>query len=292
VKQAFSSFLLTICIAQICLGQSSRLQPPQNAIAGNAATISTTGSGEATFYLTGPSHSSKQKVQLGQPIQLRPQDVQSAGKYLAILCSDSCQSAEFYVKPSNIASLAVLAHPSRVPVRQNDAISAVAFTFDEFHNLVLAPLPIKFQLTAGNANLISQTVTTKDGTAWLRTSPGSRAGMAQLVASVGGSGNDVTVRRVVQLVAADPCNLRIKALPATKGIVVATETVRDCAGNPVPDGTIVTFTATDARGKSTVDAPVKQGVARAQINASGSTVISVASGVAMGNELRVEANHE
>ena len=52
-------------------------------------------------------------------------------------------------------------------------------------------------------------------------------------------------------------------------------------------GTIVTFSASGASGRSTVDAPIKQGVARAQIEAEGAQVISVASGVVMGNELRV-----
>jgi hypothetical protein len=69
--------------------------------------------------------------------------------------------------------------------------------------------------------------------------------------------------------------------------MVETEPVRDCAGNPVPDGTIVSFTAKDGDEISTVDAPIKQDVARARIKANGSVVISAASGVVMGNELRV-----
>ena len=49
----------------------------------------------------------------------------------------------------------------------------------------------------------------------------------------------------------------------------------------------MTFSASGAGGKSSVDAPIKQGIARAQIEAPGPQVISVASGVVMGNELRV-----
>jgi hypothetical protein len=71
--------------------------------------------------------------------------------------------------------------------------------------------------------------------------------------------------------------------------VVETEPVRDCAGNPVPDGTVVTFTARGGNETSTVDAPIKQGIARAQIIAAGPVVISAASGVVMGNELRLGA---
>jgi len=83
---------------------------------------------------------------------------------------------------------------------------------------------------------------------------GKVAGPIQLIASVG----DLNVRRVVRQVASDPCNLRIKAQRTAKGIVVETEPVRDCSGNAVPDGTIVTFTKTDGAGKSTVDAPINK----------------------------------
>jgi hypothetical protein len=67
---------------------------------------------------------------------------------------------------------------------------------------------------------------------------------------------------------------------------VQTDPVRDCSGNAVPDGTIVTFTQNDASGKSTVDARVKRGVARAEMPTAQRATISVASGVVVGNELR------
>jgi hypothetical protein len=56
----------------------------------------------------------------------------------------------------------------------------------------------------------------------------------------------------------------------------------------VPDGTVVTFTAKSGNQTSSIDAPVKQDVARATMLARGPVVISAASGVAMGNELRLE----
>ena len=90
----------------------------------------------------------------------------------------------------------------------------------------------------------------------------------------------------MQQVASDPCSLRIKGQRTAKGIVVETEPVRDCAGNPVPDGTVVTFTAKDGSETDTVDAPIKQGIARAQMTATGPVLVSAASGVVMGNELR------
>ena len=94
------------------------------------------------------------------------------------------------------------------------------------------------------------------------------------------------VRRVVQEVAADPCSIHMSAQREQNGILVKTDPIRDCAGNPVPDGTIVTFTSTDAQGKSTVDARIKRGLAQAQLPASQDATISVASGVVVGNEIK------
>jgi len=68
--------------------------------------------------------------------------------------------------------------------------------------------------------------------------------------------------------------------------IVETDPIRDCSGNLVPDGTIVTFIQNDKTGKSTVDARIKKGVARAVLPAVPGTTISVASGVVLGNEVR------
>jgi hypothetical protein len=189
------------------------------------------------------------------------------------------------VSAAKPASLTFLVHPSRVPVAQGDAVSGVAFPFDQFHNLVLTPVAVNFQLIAGNAPLLSRAVRTQDGVAWFRTTSGRSAGMLHVNATL----DDISARRAVQQVASEPCNLRMQGQRTAAGIVVETEPVHDCAGNAVSDGTIVTFTASGANGKSTVDAPIKQGIARAQIKAAGATVVSVASGVVMGNELRIGA---
>jgi hypothetical protein len=271
------------------LAQSQNLRAPATVTAGQATTISTSGNsssgnGEATFYLIGPGHTSKQQVRLGQVIPVDAGQVRVAGRYLAILCSATgCESASFFVTPAKTASLSFLVHPSRVPVKLPNAISGVAFPYDKFDNLVFTPMTIDFQLKAGAGDSTSRPVPTQNGVSWFRANSSNQAGTAQVVASVG----DLSVRRVVQQVASDPCNLRVKGQRTAKGILVETEPVRDCSGNPVPDGTVVTFTETGAGGKSTVDMPIKQGVARAQFLASGPAVISVASGVVMGNELRV-----
>jgi len=127
-------------------------------------------------------------------------------------------------------------------------------------------------------------VTSHVGVAWTNSASAPKAGAAQFVASVG----EASVNRVVQQVAADPCNLRMHLAGRVKDmIVVQTDPVRDCSGNPVPDGTIVTFIQTDKSGKSSVDARVKKGLARAELPAAADATITVASGVVLGNELHV-----
>jgi hypothetical protein len=267
--------------------QDADLRAPSAPVAGNPAAIATTGGGTATFYLVGPNLSLKRDVPLGQEISLSAKELESAGNYLAIVCSGTCRSVGFFVAPAKPVSLTFLVHPSRAPVGQNNVVSGVALPFDEFHNLVLAPASIDFQWTAKGAAPLSHQVSTENGVAWFHTSSGRSAGALQVTASI----HEVISRRVVEQVASDPCSLHIQGQRTAKGVVLETEPVRDCAGNPVPDGTIVSFTAKSGSGKdtSTVDAPIKQGIARAQITAAGAVVVSAASGVVMGNELRMGA---
>jgi len=271
-------------LSAFAFAQNVSLRPPTAAVAGNAASIAADGSGSATLYLVGPSGSVKRDVQLGGEITLSPRDLQAAGRYVAIVCSGDCSSASFFVAPSKPVTLTFLVHPSRAPVAENDAISGVALAFDEFHNLVMKPASVRFELNAKGASSTSRTSETHDGIAWFRTNSGKSAGPLQITASIT---DDISTRRVVQEVASVPCNLRIKGERTPKGIVVETDPVRDCSGNPVPDGTVVTFTAKSGGETGSVDAPVKQDVARATILANGPVSISAASGVAMGNELRL-----
>jgi hypothetical protein len=97
----------------------------------------------------------------------------------------------------------------------------------------------------------------------------------------------VSERRVVQQVASEACNLHASAERKGDRVVLETEPVRDCRGNPVPDGTIVTFTKQDKLGRSTVDAPIKQGVARTEMAFGGPATISVACGVVVGSDIHM-----
>jgi hypothetical protein len=282
MHKTLGGFSLSVTLLASTLAAAAELQPPAKVTAGQQFAIPSTGSGSATFYLLGPSHVLKRKVQLGEKIMVDAADVTAAGRYRAIACgSDGCASASFYVVAAVPARLSFLLHPSRVPVTARDAINATAFVFDKYRNLVLRPTPVDFHVNPKNGAEFTRRIKSVRGVAFMRMSPTPKEGPVKVIASVG----DTSEPRMIQQVAADACNLHIKATPTAKGVLVETDPVRDCNGNMVPDGTIVSFTQVDANGKTTVDAPIKKGVARAEMAVSGQARISVASGVVMGNEI-------
>jgi hypothetical protein len=172
-----------------------------------------------------------------------------------------------------------------VPVARPNVISGVTFIFDQYQNLILDPTPVNFNLSVGGAGS-SKSITSREGVAWINSASAPKAGAAQFVASV----DATTVTRVVQQVAADPCERSFHmhvAGHAGNRLIVETDPIRDCSGNPVPDGTIVTFIQTDKSGKSTVDSRIKKGTARAELPASDNATITMAAGVVLGNELHV-----
>lgn len=264
------------------LAFAAELSIPKQVTAGSDVNITTAGSGEATLILVGPSHVSRHKVQLGEPFTLQGEEVRRAGRYIAVIKGGGDASASFFVTAAAPANAAFLAQPSRVPAARPDAISGNAFVMDNYDNLVTAPTAVRFELAVPGTSPETRTATSKDGVAWVRMPSGRREGAAQFTASIKGA----STKRVVQQVAAEPCNLRMRAQPSKTGIIVETDPIRDCNGNAVPDGTIVTFTQVDANGKSTVDARIKRGIARAELPAAQGANISVASGVVVGNEIR------
>jgi len=140
-----------------------------------------------------------------------------------------------------------------------------------------------FRATTKENGVSSPPQMTRNGIAWTRLNSGMKDGTVEISVSLG----QTSERRVVQQVAAEPCHLHVSAEQKGNQVVLQTEPVRDCRGNAVPDGTIVTFTKTDKLGRSTVDAPVKKGVARTEMAFGGSATISVACGVVVGNDIRM-----
>jgi len=260
------------------LAFAADLKTPNQVTAGEGITITAGDSGELLLF--GPGGASKRKVSAGE-VQIPSEDVRAAGHYVALM-GDA--SADFYVIAAKPTTVNFLARPSRVPVSRPDAISGVAFVFDDFQNLVQKPAAVKFDLSVKSAGATSRSVETKNGIAYTRMPSASKEGAAQFVASVPGG---TPVRRVVQQVASDACDLHMKAQKTEKAIVVETDPIKDCSGNAVPDGTIVTFTEVTDKGRSTVDARIKRGTAKAELPLAASGTISVASGVVTGNELHI-----
>lgn len=274
--------LVAVCWFAADCAHAAELQVPQNAVAGQPLTINLEGSG--TLYLIGPGQIIKHEFKSG-PVEIKGEELHSAGRWIAVVKGSSEQSQVFWVKPGKPDKLNFLARPSRVPVARKDVISGVAFVFDQYQNMVLTPTPVNFKLSVGDTGA-AKTVTSRSGVAWTDSSSAAKAGSAQFVASAG----DTSVLRVVQQVAADPCerNLRMHVAGHSGNMItVETDPIRDCSGNPVPDGTIVTFIQTDKTGKSTVDARIKKDIARAELPASDNATITVAAGVVLGNELHV-----
>jgi len=269
----------------VALGASaSEIHAPAQVTAGNAITIQTSGSGDATFYLIGPAIASKSKVQAGGNIPVDSDQLEHAGRYVAVLCaSDGCTATNFSVTPAAANRLSFLVHPSRIPVGSEQGISAVAIVRDSFQNLVPKPEAVTFSVMAKDEKPASAARTSENAVAWVRLTSAKKEGPTKLGASIGHA-DEI---RVVQQVAADACNLRIKASRDKRGFLIETDPVHDCSGNPVPDGTVVSFTESDDVGKTTVDVPIKRGVAKVEMPIAGRAKITVASGVVTGNELEV-----
>ncbi|MGH9494775.1 MAG: hypothetical protein ACRD3B_07250 [Candidatus Sulfotelmatobacter sp.] len=279
--------ILLIC-ASLCftarLAAAVDVHVPAEVQAGQAFSIHLEGSGSATLYLVGPDHVVKRSVNLGSDPEVGSADLRTAGRYRLIVCDASCSSATFEVKAAEPSQLSFFLHPSRVPVSARDSIDAFAFVFDRYSNLVLTPSTVNFQIKPATGILSSRQSPTHHGVAWMRMDSTSHEGPVRVTAVLG----RVEEARVIQQVAAEPCALHIKAAESGRNVVLETDPVRDCSGNALPDGTVVSFTKTDKAGRSTVDTPIKKGIAKTEFPLDGPAKISVACGVVLGNEIAVD----
>jgi hypothetical protein len=180
-----------------------------------------------------------------------------------------------------VANVSFLAKPSRLQVNLHDGISGAVYVFDTYQNLITAPKPVSFELSGGSGVTQTRTATTRNGCAWTRMDSASKEGAAHFTARVG----DISNTRIIQQVPGDPCGLRVSARPAGRNIELQTDPLRDCSGNAVPDGTVVTFTEMYDGGQTTVDVPLKRGIAQTELPAYSGAKISAATGVVMGNEI-------
>lgn len=277
---------LFLAAVQLALADGGSMSLPKSVEAGQAFSIQSTGSGKAVLYIIGPDQVLRRDVQLGNAVSFPAGVLHNAGHYLAVLVAgSSTDNGTFDVLPaSQPATLSFLAKPSRLSVGLHDGISGAVYVFDAYQNLITAPLPVSFELSVPGGATQSQKVVTHDGAAWTEMNSTAKEGAAKFVAQVDG----VSSTRVIEQVPGDPCGLRMTARPAGQMIELQTDPVRDCSGNPVPDGTIVTFTESHDGSQSTVDVPLKRGIAKVEMPSYKGARISVASGVVLGNEIHWE----
>ena len=109
-------------------------------------------------------------------------------------------------KPAN---LSFLARPSRLPVGLHNGITGAVYVFDAYHNLIVAPMPVSFELSNPSGTAQQRTVQTHDGAAWTEMDSTAHQGNDQFVARVG----DISSTRVIEQVPGDPCGLKMSAQP-------------------------------------------------------------------------------
>lgn len=267
----------------LAFAQGGNLNLPNRVEAGSSFSIPTAGSGKATLYIVGVGQALKRDVELGETVTFPAGTLYSAGRYVAALSgANGTDSGVFdVVAASSPANLNFFAKPSRLPVSLHDGITGAVYVFDTYRNLFLAPKPVSFELTAPSGAQQKHTVTTQNGAAWTVMDSTGQKGKDKFEASLG----DLTITRIIEQVPGDPCGLKMTAKQAGQKIDLETEPVRDCTGNPVPDGTIVTFTESFGGGQNTVDVPLKQDIAQVQMPIHSGAKITVASGVVMGNQI-------
>jgi hypothetical protein len=273
---------LAVATMQLAFAEGGNLTLPKTVEAGSAFSIPTAGSGKATLYIVGPGQVLKRDIQLGEATAFPAGSLYNAGRYVAILSGAATESDVFDVVPAkNPSDLSFFAKPSRLPVGLHDGITGAVYVFDAYHNLITAPTPVSFELSTPSGTVQKRTVVTRNGSAWTGMDSSAQEGMDKFVARIG----DTSSTRIVRQVPGDPCSLKMSVRQLGQKLDLQTDPVKDCHGNSVPDGTIVTFTETYRGAISTVDDPIKRGFAEAQIPVVMGSVISVASGVMMGSQI-------
>ncbi len=275
---------MLVSAAGMAHAQAGHLTLPRQVVAGDAFPVQTSGSGKAVLYIVGLGQVVRREVQLGETLNVAAGVLNSAGHYVTLLHGDTfSEDGVLEVTPApKVASVNFLAKPSRLPVGLHDGISGAVYLFDPYQNLVLKPTQVTFQLSGTNGVAQTRTVLSKNGSAWTQLDSAAKEGAARFSARAG----DVSSTRVIQQVPGDPCGLRLSARPDGHNIALQTDPLRDCSGNAVPDGTIVTFTEMYNGTQSTIDVPLKHGVAQAELPAYNGARISAATGVVLGNEIR------
>src|SRR5436305_14739246 len=112
-KFTFAILTVGVCWFATYAAHAQEMSVPANLKAGSAFTISTSGSGDATFYFAGPAKAYTSKIKLGESINIAADAIRIAGHYIVALRSGTNSSSKtFVVAPAQPASLAFLSLPS------------------------------------------------------------------------------------------------------------------------------------------------------------------------------------
>jgi hypothetical protein len=285
VKAGLIVFLGSLLLAPVhaAKAQDEALKLPKSIKAGSAFSIKNAGVGEATLYIIGPGQVLKRDVKAGDTEYFPAKSLYNAGHYVVILTQASgTQTGSFDVTPTSTPDkLSFLANPSRLPIGVRHGISGAVYVFDAYGNLITAPTPVSFEFSSPTGAVQKDHATTSLGRAWTEMDSTSQQGRSKFEARVG----EVTSERIIRQVPGDPCTLKMRAQQSGQQLQLQTDPVRDCSGNAVPDGTIVTFTETYAGGQSTVDVPLKRDIAEVKMPLHSGARFTVASGVVLGNQI-------
>lgn len=279
----FLAATMVLAPAGVIHAQGVSMTVPEHVQAGSTFSIQTSGNGKGVLYIVGLGQVLRRDVELGTASTFAEGEIHNAGEYFVVLVGATGKDTSILgVTPaSKVGNVSFLAKPSRLPVSLHNGISGAAYIFDAYQNLITTPTPVSFELSVASGAPQSRTVVARNGYAWTQMDSASKEGAAQFTARAG----DITNTRIIQQVPGDPCGLRLKARPAGKDVALETDPLRDCSGNAVPDGTIVTFTEAYGGRQTTVDVPLKNGIAQTELPSYDGAKISAATGVVLGNEI-------
>ena len=274
---------LVLAAIQAANAQDETLKLPKSIEAGSAFSIENTAGGEATLYIIGPGQVLERDVKAGEVAYFPAKSLYDAGHYVVILAqASSSKTGSFDVAPANAPDkLSFIANPSRLPVGVHHGIAGAVYVFDAYGNLITSPASVFFELSSPTGAIQKDQMTTSAGRAWTQMDSTNQQGTSKFAARVG----DVKSERIIQQVPGDPCTLKMTAQQSGQQLELRTDPVRDCSGNAVPDGTIITFTETYAGGQSTVDVPLKRDLAEVKMPIHSGSKFTVASGVVLGNQI-------
>jgi adhesin/invasin len=191
----------------------------------------------------------------------------------------SSTTAQVTFTPGPPTNLSLIAAPSTLQVGNLSALTATAT--DQFGNPVVNGIVVSFTTNLGSASPVTRVTTNGIATATLSS---TLPGTAVVTATVG----SLSATRLVTFTPGPPTNLSLAAAPSTLqvgNLSALTATVADQFGNPVVNGTVVSFT-TNLGSASPVTRVTTNGVATATLSSTVAGLATVTATVGSLNATR------